>query len=69
MYHGPTPIMNNIFIGDLRHQEMRSYFKSEYKDDHEYAYLNWLDGVKARSKKKVFSLTYLVSCFLPKKTD
>lgn len=69
MYNGPSPIMDSIFARDYKWQEMKSYFKSEYKHDYEYAYLNWLDEVKTKkSKKKVFSLAFLVSYFLPKKT-
>jgi len=68
MYLGRTSsIIDNIFHND-HHREMKSYFKSEYKNDHEYAYLNWLEGVKTQNKKKVFSLAFLVSYFLPKKT-
>ena len=71
MYNGPVPYtMETIFSGDHRWQEMKSYFKSEYKNDYEYAYLNWLDEAKAKkSKKKVFSPVYLASlvlCFLPR---
>ena len=74
MYNGPIPYsMDTIFAKDYRWQEMKSYFKSEYKHDYEYAYLNWLDEVKTKkSKKKVFSPVYLVSLvtsFLQKSKD
>ena len=71
MYNGPVPYsMETIFAKDYRWQEMKNYFKSEYKNDYEYAYLNWLDEAKAKkSKKKVFSPVYLaslVTSFLPR---
>lgn len=75
MYNnGPIPYsMETIFAKDYRWQEMKSYFKSEYKNDYEYAYLNWLDEAKAKkSKKKVFSSVYLASLvafFLPRNKD
>ena len=42
-------------IRSTRYSEMQSYFRSEYKQDAEWAFNNWLESRVAGNKKKVFS--------------
>jgi len=44
----------NTTFRSSRYSEMQSYFKSEYKTDHEWAFNNWLES-RTEAKKKVFS--------------
>jgi hypothetical protein len=43
---------------------MQSYFKNEYRNDHEWAFNNWLES-KAEAKKKVFSSIAAIFGALP----
>lgn len=45
-------------LSELQHSEMKSYFKSEYKTDWEYQYVNFLETRKSASalRKKVKSV-------------
>ena len=45
-------------LSELQHNEMKSYFKSEYKTDWEYQYVNFLENRKSASmlKKKINSI-------------
>ena len=42
-------------IKSTRYSEMQSYFRSEYKQDAEWAFNNWPESRVAGNKKKVFS--------------
>ena len=69
MYNGPYH--TDGLFGYEKHAEMKSYFRSEYKNDHEWAFLNWLETAKTK-KKKILSPVYLaslVACFLPRNKD
>jgi hypothetical protein len=55
--------LNSAFRSS-RYQEMQSYFKNEYRNDHEWAFNNWLES-KAEAKKKVFSSIAAIFGALP----
>lgn len=48
-----------------RYLEMQSYFRSEYKNDAEWAFNNWLESRVSESKKKVFSSIASIFGVLP----
>jgi hypothetical protein len=47
-----------------QYQEMQSYFRSEYKQDAEWAFNNWLES-RVSNKKKVFSSISAIFGILP----
>ena len=57
-------MLTSIFES-TKHTEMKAYFKTEYREEAEWAYYNWLESAINKTKKKAFSLVSFVTGFLP----